>query len=134
MMALPERPAVRSNISEANDTRTQAYNLASGTHKRTFVVGVAPLTVWKGARLLPWLGSSWVHGSCCSKLLVRWLGRLRSVGQITLNHRTAMKCQNAGMVKARHPRQCRSEMLHRRTSKVQRVVPSAQRTCDRIDE
>ena len=58
MMALPERPAVRSNISEADDTRTQAYNLASDTHKRTFVVVVVPLTVCKGARLLPWLGSA----------------------------------------------------------------------------
>ena len=104
-LAMPERPAVGSIISEANGTRTQAYNLASDTHKRTFVVVVAPLTVWKGPMPLPCLPRlSWVHGSCCSMLLVRWLGHLRSVRQIDLNHRTAMKCQNAGVVEAGHPR------------------------------
>ena len=40
MMALPERPAVESNRSEANDT--QAYNPAPATHKRTFLSWPSP--------------------------------------------------------------------------------------------
>ena len=87
MMAFPDRPAVGSNISEAHDTRTQAHKPASDTQKSTFAVVVAPLTVWKGARLLPWLGPAGCLGSCCSMLLVGGLGRLRSVRQITTGRR-----------------------------------------------